>query len=200
MPKSIVIEPETVLARGTIHLPDIPVNAYQRTLEEELAAYSPADFLNIWHDMCAIREFESILNAIKTKGAYKGVAYKHAGPAHLSIGQEAAAVGMAFSLTPDDHVFGSHRSHGEILAKGFSAIRQLSEDKLLEIMESCRDGAVLRPVEKGYQGTVRGLAIRFLVYGAYSEIFARETGLNRGMAAPCTPSSSRSESIPTTPS
>jgi 2-oxoisovalerate dehydrogenase E1 component len=181
MPKSIVIEPETVLARGTIHLPDIPVNAYQRTLEEELAAYSPADFLNIWHDMCAIREFESILNAIKTKGAYKGVAYKHAGPAHLSIGQEAAAVGMAFSLTPDDHVFGSHRSHGEILAKGFSAIRQLSEDKLLEIMESCRDGAVLRPVEKGYQGTVRGLAIRFLVYGAYSEIFARETGLNRGM-------------------
>ena len=31
MPKSIVIEPETVLARGTIHLPDIPVNAYQRT-------------------------------------------------------------------------------------------------------------------------------------------------------------------------
>ncbi|MGD0778763.1 MAG: thiamine pyrophosphate-dependent enzyme, partial [Candidatus Solibacter sp.] len=57
----------------------------------------------------------------------------------------------------------------------------LSEDQLLEIMESCRDGAVLRPVEKGYQGTVRGLAIRFLVYGAYSEIFARETGLNRGM-------------------
>src|ERR1022692_4989075 len=48
-------------------------------------------------------------------------------------------------------------------------------------MESCRDGVVLRPVEKGYQGTVRGLAIRFLVYGAYSEIFARETGLNRGM-------------------
>ena len=181
MPKSIVIEPETVLARGTIHLPDIPVNAYQRTFEEELAAYSPEDFLNIWHDMCAIREFESILNAIKTKGAYKGVAYKHAGPAHLSIGQEAAAVGMAFTLTPDDHVFGSHRSHGEILAKGFSAIRQLSEDQLLEIMESCRDGAVLRPVEKGYQGTARGLAIRFLVYGAYSEIFARETGLNRGM-------------------
>jgi len=181
MPKSIVIEPETVLARDTIRLQDIQVNAYQRTLEEELAAYSPENFLNIWHDMCAIREFESILNAIKTKGAYKGVGYKHAGPAHLSIGQEAAAVGMAFTLTPDDHVFGSHRSHGEILAKGFSAIRQLSDGQLLEIMESCREGAVLRPVEKGYQGTVRGLAIRFLVYGAYSEIFARETGLNRGM-------------------
>jgi 2-oxoisovalerate dehydrogenase E1 component len=181
MPKSIVIEPETVLATGTIHLSDIPVNAYQRSMEEERAAYSPADFLNIWQDMCAIREFESILNDIKTKGAYKGVAYNHAGPAHLSIGQEAAAVGMAFALTPDDHIFGSHRSHGEILAKGFSAIRQLSEAQLLEIMETYMDGAVLRPVAKGYRGTVRGLATRFLIYGAYSEIFARETGLNRGM-------------------
>ena len=75
--------------------------------------------------MCAIREFETILNEIKTKGAYKGVAYNHAGPAHLSIGQEAAAVGMAFSLSPEDFIFGSHRSHGEILAKGFSTIRQL---------------------------------------------------------------------------
>ena len=181
MPKSIVIEPETVLASGAIRFSDIPVNAYQRTPEEELAAYSPVDFLNIWQDMCAIREFESILNEIKTKGVYKGVAYKHAGPAHLSIGQEAAAVGMAFTLTPEDHVFGSHRSHGEILAKGFSAIRQLSEKRLIEIMESCQDGAILRAITEAYRGDVPGLAVRFLVYGAYSEIFARETGLNRGM-------------------
>jgi len=34
---------------------------------------------------------------------------------------------MAFSLTPDDHIFGSHRSHGEILAKAFSAIRLLPD-------------------------------------------------------------------------
>ena len=102
--------------------------------------------------MCAIREFETILNEIKTKGAFQGFAYNHAGPAHLSIGQEAAAVGMAFSLTPDDHIFGSHRSHGEILAKGFSAIRHWSDAQLLEIMKSYRDGALLGPVERGYQG------------------------------------------------
>jgi 2-oxoisovalerate dehydrogenase E1 component len=76
--------------------------------------------------MCAIREFESIINEIKTKGEFCGIKYSHAGPAHLSIGQEAAAVGMAFALSPEDHIFGSHRSHGEILAKGFSAIRILS--------------------------------------------------------------------------
>jgi len=181
MPKSIIIEPEKVFARDTIELSPIPVNAYRGTIEEELATYSTEDFLNIWQDMCGIREFETILNEIKTKGTYKGVSYNHAGPAHLSIGQEAAAVGMAYSLTPDDHIFGSHRSHGEILAKGFSAIRQLSEKRLWEIMKSYRDGAILRPVEQGYGGSVKGLALRFFVYGAYSEIFARETGFNRGL-------------------
>jgi len=181
MPKSIIIEPEKVFARGTIHLSDIQVNAYQRTEEEELATYSSEEFLAIWQDMCAIRQFETILNEIKTKGAFQGLAYNHAGPAHLSIGQEAAAVGMAFSLTSDDHIYGSHRSHGEILAKGFAAIRHWTEAQLLEIMKSYRGGALLGPVEKGYQGTVKGLALRFFVYGAYSEIFARETGFNRGL-------------------
>src|SRR5262249_10221620 len=81
----------------------------------------------------------------------------------------------------DDHIFGSHRSHGEILAKGFSAIRKLSEGELLQIMHSYRGGALLKPVEKGYSGSVHGLALRFFLYGAYGEIFARETGFNRGL-------------------
>ncbi len=181
MTKSIIIEPEKAFAKGTIHLSDIQVNAYQKSAEEELAIYTPAEFLAIWEDMCAIRQFETILSEIKIKGVFQGISYNHAGPAHLSIGQEAAAVGMAFSLTPDDHIYGSHRSHGEILAKGFSAIRKLSEAQLLDLMKSYRDGAILRPVEKGFQGSVKDLALRFFVYGAYSEIFARETGFNRGL-------------------
>jgi len=181
MPKSIIIEPEKVFTSETIQFAGIPVNAYNKTLAEERANYSADDFVAIWQDMIAIREFETVLNEIKTKGTYKGVTYNHAGPAHLSIGQEAAAVGMAFSLAPEDHIYGSHRSHGEILAKGFSAIRQLSDKQLLEIMKSYRDGAILRPVEQGFTGSVKDLALRFFVYGAYSEIFARETGFNRGL-------------------
>jgi 2-oxoisovalerate dehydrogenase E1 component len=181
MPKSIIIDPDAVFRRDSIHFSDIPLNAYEKTPKEEVELYSSQDLLNLWQDMCAIREFESILNEIKLKGACKGVTYNHLGPAHLSIGQEAAAVGMAFLLTPEDHIFGSHRSHGEILAKGFSAIRQISDERLIEIMKSYRDGALLRPVEKNYKGSVKGLALRFFTYGAYSEIFARETGFNRGL-------------------
>src|SRR5271165_2398821 len=154
MPKSIIIDPERVFAPETIEFSPIPVNAYDR----DFADFTPEDLLAIWQDMCAIREFETILNEIKTKGVYKGVTYNHAGPAHLSIGQEAAAVGMAFSLSPEDFIFGSHRSHGEILAKGFSSIRKLTEPELSNILGSYRDGVMLRPVEKGHKGSVRDLA------------------------------------------
>src|ERR671924_220783 len=172
MPKSIIIEPDKVFTRESIRLREIPLNAYDASFADEATRYTTAELVNIWQDMCGIREFEISLQEIKTKGAYKGITYTHAGPAHLSIGQEAAAVGMAFTLTPDDHIFGSHRSHGEILAKGFSAIRQLSDAALIDIMQSYRDGVLLRPVEKHFRGTVQELAIRFFAYGAYSEIFA----------------------------
>jgi 2-oxoisovalerate dehydrogenase E1 component len=181
MPKSIVLTPDALLAEDRIRFADIPVNAYARSIDEERSVLTPQDFLAIWQDMAAIREFETILSEIKTKRVYRGVAYDHLGPAHLSIGQEASAVGMAFLLTPDDHIYGSHRSHGEILAKGFSAIRKIDERALVKIMGSYRDGAILRPLEKDHRGSVEELAIKFVIFGAFSELFAKETGFNRGM-------------------
>ncbi len=175
------LEPQKLLAEGRIHFADIEINAYHKSIEEERRTFAPRDFLAIWQDMAAIREFETILNEIKIRRIYKGISYDHLGPAHLSIGQEASAVGMAYLLTPDDHIYGSHRSHGEILAKGFSAIRKLEDHSLLDVMSSYLDGAILRPVEKGHQGSVKDLAVKFLIFGAYSEIFAKETGFNRGM-------------------
>jgi 2-oxoisovalerate dehydrogenase E1 component len=47
---------------------------------------------------------------------------------------------MAYTLDVDDFIFGSHRSHGEILAKGLSAIAKLDDETLQEIMETHFDG------------------------------------------------------------
>src|SRR5699024_8009518 len=110
-----------------------------------------------------------------------GVAYNHPGPAHLSMGQEASAVGQAFHLTVDDYTFGSHRSHGEILAKGLSSIEKLGDDALMDIMKNFLNGETLRVVETGEHDSVKELAIEFLLYGAMAEIFARKTGFNRGL-------------------
>ena len=181
MPKTQFINPEEVRKPGKLDLGSIPVNAYQKTVTEELSRYSGEDLIRIYRDMLIIREFETMLNDIKTKGEYHGIAYTHPGPAHLSIGQEAAAVGMAYHLRVEDYIFGSHRSHGEILAKGLSAIEKLDEDRLMEIMKGYFDGRILSIVEKGHQGDVKSLAVRFLAYGTLAEIFARETGFNKGL-------------------
>ena len=181
MPKSQLIDPKKVRKSGTISFSDIPVNQYQTPFENEVTNFGAESLLRICRDMMIIREFETMLNLIKTTGVYNGINYDHPGPAHLSVGQEAAAVGQSFVLGVDDFIFGSHRSHGEILAKGLSAIAQLDEKKLTEIMTTYCDGAILRVVEKGNRKPVKELAVDYLIYGALAEIFARSTGFNKGL-------------------
>lgn len=181
MPKSQNIDPKVVRKPQFIEFGKIPVNQYNKTIEEEIKNFSTDDFIRIYHDMVVIREFETMLNLIKTTNEYKGIPYNHPGPAHLSIGQEASAVGMAYTLGTDDYIFGSHRSHGEILAKGLSAIHKLSEDDLYTIMRTYFNGTALKVVEKGFTGNIRELAIHFLLYGALAEIFACENGFNKGL-------------------
>ena len=182
MPKSLIIDPAEARRRSVIRARDIPVNAYRRDPDAEADCYSPAQLLAVYRDMRLIREFETALDSIKKEGAYRGIAYEHRGPAHLSIGQEAAAVGQCLALQADDFVLGSHRSHGEILAKGLAAIRQLDKAQLLDIMAGSMEGAALRVVEAlhSYQDE-SDLAADWLIYCAYAEIFARDTGFNRGM-------------------
>ena len=181
MPKNQFIDPTQVRKNSEITFGTIPVNQYNKSVEEEKSTYSGDELIRIYTDMFIIREFESMLNSIKTTNAYNGIQYSHPGPAHLSIGQEAAAVGMAYLLDTDDFIFGSHRSHGEILAKGLTAIHKLDEGALMKIMQNHFDGAVLRVVEKCHKGNEKALAQKFLLYGALAEIFARETGFNKGL-------------------
>ena len=181
MPKSQNINPVEVRKPQFIEFGKIPVNQYKKTIEEEKKNYTSSDLMRIFRDMVIIREFETMLNLIKTKNEYNGINYNHPGPAHLSIGQEASAVGMAYNLNVHDFIFGSHRSHGEILAKGLSAIHKLEEETLYSIMNNYFGGNTLRVVEKGFQGEIKDLAIHFLLYGALAEIFARENGFNKGL-------------------
>ncbi len=181
MPKVQVIDPGEIRKKGEIRFGTIPVNAYNRTIEDEKSNYTGDDLKRIYHDMYVIREFETMLNTIKTTGQYEGIQYDHPGPAHLSIGQEASAVGMAYCLTVDDYIFGSHRSHGEILAKGLSAIHQLDNPALMNIMKDFFQGNILKIVATDFKGTEKQLAVDFLLYGTLAEIFARETGFNKGL-------------------
>ena len=185
MPKSLYIDPNEVRRpkEHKIKFPEIPVMQYKKSVADELKEknFTKEDLLHIYRDMFTIREFETMLNLVKTTGGYNGVAYNNPGPAHLSAGQEAAAVGMAYNLDTDDFIFGSHRSHGEILAKGLRSIEILPDKQLKKIMDEFWGGATVAVAGKGFKGTTKELGIRFLIYGAIAEIFARTTGFNKGL-------------------
>ena len=183
MVKRLVIAPQEARRSETIDLGTIPVNLYDKTLAEELAdgRLTAEDARRIYRDMLLIREFEQMLSELKRVRGYKGIAYNHQGPAHLSIGQEAAAVGEAFLLGVETHIYGSHRSHGEVIAKGLSAIQRLGEAELQRIMSEYLGGSILRVLERQAPANVQALAIEYLLYGLLAEIFGRATGFNRGL-------------------
>lgn len=181
MPKQLVVDPKNVRASGTLKIKDIPINQYKPNIKKELKTFGKDGLKQMYIDMLLIREFETMLNSIKVRGAYQGISYDHKGPAHLSLGQESSAVGQCALLTCDDLIFGSHRSHGEILAKCFSAVHKLDDAQLTQIMETFMGGACLRVVEKEHHASVKELAMSYVVYGTLAEIFAREQGFNKGL-------------------
>jgi 2-oxoisovalerate dehydrogenase E1 component len=182
MAKELLINPATIRAPAALEIKPIPVNAYQPDLDAERSQYGDAALERIGRDMLLVREFELMLNRIKREGSYHGVEYVHAGPAHLSIGQEAAAVGQAFTLGVEDKVFGSHRSHGEVIAKGLSAISKSSDEFLTEALSTWSDGAIWNVVTEHLpDADPEQQAINYLVYGMTAETFGRRTGFNRGL-------------------
>lgn len=181
MPKSIIVDPAGLRKPGFLKIADIPLNQYRRDFSSERKRYGDTVLLRMWADMVVIREFETMLNSFKTTGAWRGVEYNHKGPAHLSIGQEAAAVGQCVPLGPEDFIFGSHRSHGEILAKCLSASRKMDSEAVRRVMESFLDGETLRHAERMPHADLSQLAENFIVFGTLAEIFARKAGVNRGL-------------------
>ncbi len=184
MPKNQFIDPEKVRESGEVTFTSIAANQYDKTVKDELNSktFTEHELKQIYFDMAVIREFETMLQLVKTTGSYQGIEYNNPGPAHLSAGQEAAAVGMAYTLDTEDFIFGSHRSHGEIIAKGLRAIQTLPKEELRQIMADFWDGATFNVAKKAYKGEdIKKQGIHFLLYGALAEIFARTTGFNKGL-------------------
>ena len=61
--------------------------------------------------MYEIRVFEETVDDLFARGLVHGTM-------HLSIGQEASAVGSVFALRDEDYILSTHRGHGHCIAKG----------------------------------------------------------------------------------
>lgn len=181
MTKSIFIDPKEVRKPGYITFENIPMNQYQKKMRDVAGDFSRQALLDIFYDMICIREFETMMQDLRLTGKYCGIAYDYSGPAHLGIGQESAAVGQAYLLDPDDIVFGTHRSHPELIAKGFSALRKLDGGKLEAIMKESGEGAQYAVVSRHFKLPTAEMAKRFYLYGIMAEIFGRKNGFAKGL-------------------
>jgi len=179
MTKSIYLDPNEIRKPGNITFKNIPMNQYQKRMKDVLDEYSSEELINIYYDMLTIREFETMMQDLRLTGKYCEVAYNYSGPAHLGIGQESAAVGQAYLLDRDDVIFGNHRSHAELIAKGFSALRKLDKETLQSVMEENSDRYDV--VVKHFQMDTVEMAKRFYLYGIMAEIFGRKNGFAKGL-------------------
>src|SRR5271165_3699740 len=82
--------------------------------------FSVVDLIEMHRRMLLIRGFEQRVAALYRDGEVPGFV-------HLSIGQEAAAVGACWPLRPEDVITSTHRGHGHCLAKGLDPAGMFAE-------------------------------------------------------------------------
>lgn len=84
------------------------------------AQIGPGRAREMLHTMMVIRAFEERAQELYSLGQVHGTM-------HLSIGQEATAVGANFVLTTHDYLLNTHRGHGHVLAWGADVDRMMAE-------------------------------------------------------------------------
>ncbi|MCY4167844.1 MAG: thiamine pyrophosphate-dependent dehydrogenase E1 component subunit alpha [Rhodobacter sp.] len=85
-----------------------------------IRAYRPSALKEALMKMYLIRKFEEGAEESYMRGLIHGTM-------HLSIGQEASAVGSCMALTDEDKITSTHRGHGHCIAKGADLGRMFAE-------------------------------------------------------------------------
>ncbi len=182
MPRDLVVDPARLEKPGELATVAVPLHQTRSDIALARRELGDVALVTYLEEMLFIREFELMLDAFKREGRYGALEHVYKGPAHLSVGQEAVAVGQAHALRAGDHIFGSHRSHGEILAKGLAAIAELDEATLEAEIARYPVVDLAATVDRHLPGSdPKERARHLLVYGLLAEIFGCSTGFNRGL-------------------
>src|SRR5210317_2564768 len=78
------------------------------------------EYIAYYRTMVTIRQFETQAGEMFADGKIPGFI-------HLSIGQEASAVGVCSCLRKDDYLTTTHRGHGHMIAKGADLKKMVAE-------------------------------------------------------------------------
>ncbi|HEY3418849.1 MAG TPA: dehydrogenase E1 component subunit alpha/beta [Armatimonadota bacterium] len=172
-----------IFTPGEITIPSIPKFQYQRSLENEVAAgkLTKADALRMLEIMQAVRSFEECIVDMKNGTWSPKEGFSFIGASHLSIGQEAVAVGAMSTINKDDFITSTHRGHGHGIAKGYFALLEMNKAELLDWMETSGacDAEIAASKDKDRDALLeRCLDIH--LYKTFAELFGKEEGYCRG--------------------
>ena len=184
MVKEINVLPE--FEKGVVKVGgDIPKFAYQGTVRGEIEAGRLTRDLavDLLKCMLAARNVEDMLVELRlNKGRYGPVRFLYRGPTHLSIGQEAMAVGAISAITPQDYITSHHRGHSEAVAKGYFALREMSEEDLVGYLRRNEElvGFLGLSIERMDRSSLFEAALRIHLFKIIAELFGKEYGYCRG--------------------
>ena len=153
---------------------------------------SRAELLKAYRTMATIRAFEDAVHVACCNGEIPGYV-------HLCAGQEAAAAGVCIHLKETDYVFGTHRSHGQCIAKDCDLAAMMKEiyGKAGGLCNGKGGSMHLASWENGMMGTNginagglplacgAALAAKTLRTGAIAVAFAGDGAANQGTTFEC---------------
>ena len=131
--------------------------------------YSDTDFQRIYRSLRLIRRAEEEIARVYPSDKIKS-------PVHLSIGQEAIAVGVCDALGATDAVSGTYRGHASYMAKGGNLERLFAElyGKATGITGGIGGSMHLIDMEHGVIGTSAVVGTTIPVAAGFSMSFKRE--------------------------
>jgi len=156
----------------------IPIYRYTATLKEELdkGVITDEEALKLFRAMILQRSFEEMVRDLDSTRFIPFEGYEFRGTAHLSVGQEAAAVGAMAALSKDDYITSTHRGHGHCINKGLFALYQMNEDYLKKFLSSAKKN---RFNTDKYESLLEA-AIDYHLYRTMAELIGKEEGYCRG--------------------
>ena len=151
----------------------IPAYRYAGDLKSALKAKTIAkeEAVALLEDMLIVRELEEMIVRLRSGGYEPLPAYDYRGPTHVSVGQEGTAVGACAALRIVDNITSTHRGHGESLAKGTVAIRNMSAEQLKARVPGCTATTREELLEE---------ALEEHLYRTICELFGKDDGYCKG--------------------
>jgi len=156
-----------------IDLGQIRTFCYAGTARDEIGSrLSQEDAVGLLEWMLAVRSFEQMIISLKDGSVKPYEGFSFSGATHLSIGQEAVAVGTMAALQGDDYITSTHRGHGHAIAKGAYALMRMEAEQIAKWLDA------------EYAGQSReellSKALHVHLVRTMAELLGREDGYCRG--------------------